>query len=219
MKKLVVAIIAALAIATLLAAGCGGSKSSSSPTAGSAQAILKANQAKMQGVKSFKINGTYTVTTPAAEVKTESASVTGEVQMESANDVRAHVTATPAGGGKPSEIYVVDGYQYSYNPNKGWSKSAVGSSSDLQASGIVTPSSISDLTKFAENMKLGPVQNGKYVLTFDYRHLGSVDAAACPGHEGTPERADHVDDLQDRQDQRAGRQRLHQGVAEGLGAW
>ena len=31
----------------------------------------------------------------------------------------------------------------------------------------MTPSSISDLTKFAENMKLGPVQNGKYVLTFD----------------------------------------------------
>ncbi len=167
MKKLVVAIIAALAIATLLAAGCGGSKSSSSPTAGSAQQILKASQTKMQAVKSFKINGTYTVTTPAAEVKTEGATVTGEVQMVSANDVRAHVTATPDGGGKPSEIYVVDGYQYSYNPNKGWSKSKVSSATDLQSSGIVTPGSISELTKFAENMKLGPVQNGKYVLKFD----------------------------------------------------
>lgn len=168
MKKVVVALIAALAIAAVLATGCGSGKSTSTPTAGGkAQSILKANQVKMQGVKSFKINGTYTVTTPSAEVKTESATFTGEVQMVSANDARAHVTATPSGGGKPSEIYVADGFQYTYDPNKGWSKSKVGSASDLTSSGIITPSSISELTKYAENMKLGPVQNGKYVLTFD----------------------------------------------------
>ena len=81
MKKLVAGIIVAFAIVALLVAGCGGSKSSSSPGAtGSAQDILKTNQAKMKDITSFKIQGDYTVTTPSAEVKTEKASLTGDVQ-------------------------------------------------------------------------------------------------------------------------------------------
>lgn len=188
MKKVVVVLIVALAIGAVVAAGCGSSKSGRTPTAGGkAQDILKANQAKMADVKSFKIDGTYTVTTPSAEVKTETATITGEVQMVGPNDVRAHVVATPSGGGKPSEIYVADGFQYQYDPNKGWSKSKVGSTSDLSSSGILTPSSIADLTKYAENMKLGPVKNGKYVLTFDIgaKFFDQVFKQAAQGAEGS----------------------------------
>ena len=167
MKKLFAGIIVAFAIVALLVAGCGGSKSSSSPgSTGSAQAILKANQAKMKDVSSFKVQGEYTVTTPSAEVKTEKASLAGDVQIVGTDDVRAHVTATPSGGGQGSEIYVVDGWEYTFNPNKGWTKSKA-QSGGLQSSGIITPNSISDMTKYAENVKLGPAENGKYVITFD----------------------------------------------------
>lgn len=167
MKKLAVVTIVALAVVALLVAGCGGGSKSSTPSAVSnAQAVLKNNQAKMQGTKSFKVKGSYTVNTPQAEVKTETQNFSGDIQVISGNSVSAHLTSTPSGGGAASEVYVVDGIEYTYTPNKGWEQRPLSSAGGL-SSGVITPNTISDLSKYAQKMKMTTDKSGAYVITFD----------------------------------------------------
>ncbi|PKQ28776.1 MAG: hypothetical protein CVT63_00970 [Candidatus Anoxymicrobium japonicum] len=163
MKKIGIVFVAAFVVATLFVAGCGGKKPVAS---NNAKDLLKKSQTKMKSVKSMKINGNYSVETPEAETKKESASFVAEIKRLGKDDADAHMTMTPESG-KAEEMFMVGGYAYNNDPASGWTKTKVGSSSDLQKSGVVTPDMISDMSKFAQNMRLDPEEGGKYVIAFD----------------------------------------------------
>jgi hypothetical protein len=165
MKKVAIGLLASLLIAAVLVAGCGGSKTTSKPVSSKAQDILTTNQGNMQDVKYVKMKGTATVNTPGAEVKTETTQIEAEMKVNGPKDSEVYMKTTESSGAV-SEVYVQDGYAYTYEPNAGWSKMKVDSGGGL-SSGNFTPEAISDLTKFAQAVTMKPEQNGKYVITFD----------------------------------------------------
>jgi hypothetical protein len=163
MKKVVIVIGMVLLLGALVAAGCGSSSSANKP-AGQAQQILKDNQAKMAGVKTVKMTGKATVQTPQSETKTDTVTYQAEMQVTSPSDVQMHMVATDSTG-KKSEMYVVGGYLYSFDANKGWTKEKVNGAS--VQSNLLTPSGVAGLAKYAENVKLSTGTPTQYVVTFD----------------------------------------------------
>jgi hypothetical protein len=162
MKKFFICTLAGLLVIAVIAAGCGGKSKTAKPSS-KAQDVLARNQKKMQDVKSLKMTGKATVLTPQSETKEESVTYQGEMAMVGNNEVEMHMVVTESSGEK-SEVYVVGGYVYNFDPARGWTKQKVAAGS--AEANLMTPTGISGLSKYAENMKLGASSGAKYVLTF-----------------------------------------------------
>ena len=162
MKKFFICTLAGLLVIAVIAAGCGGKSKTAQPSS-KAQDVLARNQKKMQAVKSLKKTGKATVLTPQSETKEESVTYQGEMAMVGNNEVEMHMVVTESSGEK-SEVYVVGGYVYNFDPARGWTKQKVAAGS--AEANLMTPTGISGLSKYAENMKLGASSGAKYVLTF-----------------------------------------------------
>lgn len=156
-------LVAAMLVTVLLVAGCG-SKSTTKKAGSPAQQVLDKSQTKMQGIQSLKMAGKATILTPQSETKTDAVTYTAEMKVLSKSDVEMHMVASQSNG-KKSEMYVVGGYLYSFDSAKGWTKEKVDTASQQQ--NFMTPSAMNNLTKYAENLKQGADQNGKYVISFD----------------------------------------------------
>ena len=161
MKKLMLAVVAALVVALLVVAGCG--KKSNAPT--SAQGILEKSQQASKEIKSLKASGSADVLTPDSEVKESKVAFDMEGNIISETEVQAKIVATDEKGEK-TEAYIMDGYAYSYNPDTGWVKQKVDSSQQL-TSGFMTPSQLTDLSKYAENLKKLPDEGNNFVISYD----------------------------------------------------
>lgn len=163
MKKVVLVSLALLLTAAIVVAGCG-NKSTSKKPGSQAQDVLAESQKKMEEIKSVKIAGKATVLTPQSETKEETVTYEGEMKVLSKDEVEMHMVATDSAG-KKSEVYLVGGYLYSYDPAKGWVKEKVSPTSTQST--LMTPTGVADLTKYAENMKMGTATDNQYVITFD----------------------------------------------------
>lgn len=166
MKKMYMVFLAALLVAALFLAGCGsGGSSGGKQSPDKAEDLLKSSQAKMEDVKAVKLKGTANVNTPGAETKTEKVDFEVAVNSPSKEDISMHMVSKESTG-KTTEMYVVNGWAYSNDPTTGWSKTKYQGSGGL-SSGVITPGSISDMTKYAKQLKLGPEEAGKYVISFN----------------------------------------------------
>lgn len=161
MRKVVLGSLVGLLIAAVVVAGCG---SSPKKPSSQAQQVLADNTKKMEDVKTVKLVGKATVLTPQSETKEESVTYEGEMKVVSKDDIEMHMVATDSAG-KKSEFYMVGGYLYNFDPAKGWVKQKVQAGSTEAA--LFTPTGVSDLTKYAENLKLGTSSADEYVITFD----------------------------------------------------
>jgi len=164
MKKVVIVSLAVLMIGAIIAAGCGSkaTKSASSP----AQQVLEKSQAKMQDVQTVKITGKANVLTPQSEVKKESYDFDASMKIISKDDVEMQMVAKDSAG-KMTAVYMLGGYVYTNDPTTGWTKQKATSSSGNATSSLLSPSGITELSKYATNMKLEPVQGGTYTVSFD----------------------------------------------------
>ena len=162
MKKLVLAIIAALLVAAVVVAGCG-KKEASAPKG--AQAILDKSQKASQEVKSLKSSGSADILTPQSEVKESKMTFVMEGNIVSESEVEARITASEDSG-KKTDVYIVGGYAYSFDATTGWVKQKVDSAQGL-GSGMLTPGQLTGLGKYAENLKELPEEGNNYVLSFD----------------------------------------------------
>ncbi len=161
MKKLVLAVVAAMLIAVVVLAGCG--NKSAAPT--SAQGILDRSQEASQDVESLKASGSADVLTPDSEVKESRMTFDMEGNIISETEVEAKIVATDDKGEK-TEAYVMDGYAYSYSATTGWVKQKVDSAAEL-GSGMMTPGQLADMSKYAENLEKLPDEGNNYVISFD----------------------------------------------------
>jgi len=163
MKKVVIVSLAVLMIGAIIAAGCGSkaTKSASSP----AQQVLEKSQAKMQDVQTVKITGKANVLTPQSEVKKESYDFDASMKIISKDDVEMQMVAKDSAG-KTTAVYMLGGYVYTNDPTTGWTKQKAQSSGNATSS-LLSPSGITELSKYATNMKLEPVRGGTYTVSFD----------------------------------------------------
>lgn len=163
MKKVVIVSLAVLMIGAIIAAGCGSkaTKSASSP----AQQVLEKSQAKMQDVQTVKITGKANVLTPQSEVKKESYNFDASMKIISKDDVEMQMVAKDSAG-KTTAVYMLGGYVYTNDPTTGWTKQKAQSSGNATSS-LLSPSGITELSKYATNMKLEPVRGGTYTVSFD----------------------------------------------------
>jgi uncharacterized protein YdeI (BOF family) len=165
MKKAVIVSLAVLLIGAAVAAGCGGksTKTASSP----AQKVLADSQAKMQEIQTVKLAGKAVVLTPQSEVKEESFDFTADMKLVSKDDVEMHMVAKDSTG-KPTDVYMVGGYIYTNDPTTGWTKQKAESSTSGSVSGsLMSPTGLTELSKYATNMKMVTDPSGKYVVSFD----------------------------------------------------
>lgn len=168
MKKSSVSVLAVILVAVLAASlfivGCGGGSSAEKEGDKGAAGILKSSQAKMENVKSVKLKGVAKVDTPGAEEKTETVEFEIAVSQPSKDDVQMHMVQHDSDG-QATEMYVMDGYAYTNDPTTGWSKTPYEGSGAL-SSGVVTPGSISDMTKYAKNLKIADDKEGRHSISF-----------------------------------------------------
>ncbi len=200
MKKFFICTLAGLLVIAVLASGCGGKQKTSKPS-GKAQDILARNQKKMQGVKSLKMTGKATVLTPQSETKEESVTYQGEMAMVGNDEVEMHLVTTESSG-ENSEVYVVGGYVYNFDPARGWTKQKVTAGS--AEANLLTPAGISGLSKYAENMKLGASSGGKHVLTFDvgsklfeqiFEQAAGSDSSTAPSSKAEKQLVESMKDM------------------------
>lgn len=161
MKKILIALLAVLLSTAVLAAGCG----KKSESAG-AKAILEKTQAASEKIKSLKANGEAVMSTPQSEVKETRMAFDMESNIISRSDVELRMTSTDESGAR-SDVYVVDGWAYTYSAGTGWIKQKVENAEELGAGALMTPGQVSEISKFAEKLEQLPDEGDNYVISFE----------------------------------------------------
>lgn len=187
MKKVLVTGVVVLLLAALLAgaglvAGCGGSSSTGgdqTPTK-----VLEESNKKMESVKSFKADGTYSINmggTEGSSTGTEASSVSFEmqVQMKGVNNYDARMVMK--GMGDNVDVYIRDGYAYYTVAGTGWVKQKMNETSNISA---FTPTEMKEFSKEAENLRFLPSDNEYYKVAFD---VSSEFFEKSLSQEGVPE--------------------------------
>ena len=162
MRKVLVALLLALMVTALIVAGCG--KSESDKSAEEAKDILAQSQAKMENVSSLKMAGSSSVEMTEAE------------QGEMDYDFEAVTLKTPdgqtefqmiaRGEGEELQTFIVGDYVYTYDPNSGWVKRKI-TGEDGLSTVAPTPDQLAEMSSYAENLRLLPEEDGRYVVAFD----------------------------------------------------
>ncbi|HEY5530791.1 MAG TPA: DUF6612 family protein [Candidatus Anoxymicrobiaceae bacterium] len=163
MKKLALAVLVALLVATIVVAGCG-KKESKAPTG--AQGILVKSQVAAKGIKSFKGNGAADVQTPQSESKETKITYNMQEKIVTSDEVQMSFSATQQNG-QQNFVYIMDGFMYSYSPAQGWEKQKVDSAQQVLGTSFVSPDQISEMSKYAQNLKKLPDEGNNYVLSFN----------------------------------------------------
>jgi len=163
MKKLSLVVLVALFVAVLVVAGCG-KKEPKAPTG--AKQILDKSQQVTKDIKSVKGSGSADVLMPQSEEKETKVTFNMESNVISKDDVEVYMVATEQAG-EETQVYLVGGYMYSYSPKTGWEKQKVQGAEDLTSAGLLSPSTVSDLSKYAQNVKQLPDEGNNYVISFD----------------------------------------------------
>jgi hypothetical protein len=161
MRKVLLVLVALLLVAVLVVVGCGKKDETES-----AQEIVNKSQEASESIKSLKATGRIDFKTPEAEEKEEKLDYEAEVNIVSEDDVQARIVATDDKGEK-NEAYLYEGYMYSYSPVAGWTKQKVENLEQLQSTGITSPSDLTELSKYAENLKKLPDEGNNYVISFN----------------------------------------------------
>jgi outer membrane lipoprotein-sorting protein len=162
MKKLALAVLVALLVATVVVAGCG-KKESKAPTG--AQGILAKSQEAVKSIKSFKGNGSADLKTPQSESKEAKYTYNMQEKIITSDDLQVSFSATQQNG-QQNLVYVMDGYMYSYSSAQGWEKQKVASAQQVLGTSFVSPDQISKMSKYAQNLKKLPDEGNNYVLSF-----------------------------------------------------
>lgn len=160
MKKFTIALLALFFVTSVVLVGCGKKKESTG-----AEAILKKSQAVADDIKSLRASGDAVINTPESEVQETKMTFEMEGNIISETEVNAKITAIDEDG-KRTDAYIVDGWAYSYSPTTGWVKQKVEDAQDFGAGALMTPNQISELSKYAEELKQLPDEGNNYVLSF-----------------------------------------------------
>ena len=193
MKKLGLAVIVALLIAAVVVAGCG-KKESKAPTG--AQAVLSKSQQASKNIKSFKAGGTADLQTPQSEVKANKITYDSQTKVITTSDVETALKATDDKG-KTTQVYIVGGYMYSFDTAQGWTKQKVENAEQLTGSNLFSPNQISEMGKYAKNLKQLPDEGNNYVISFDVGTKFFENALAGAGQSSSPSNAQASKDAMD----------------------
>lgn len=169
MKKVLVSTVVALLLVALLAAvgllaGCGGSSSSGNLTP---EQVLEQSNKKMESVKSFKANGSYSMKTGSATGTAPDAGAdafTYEMLVKLTGDKGFDGRMAIKGGGQDTDIYISDGWAYFEVEGTGWVKQKMDESGSISAP---TPADMAEFSKGAENLKLLPSDGEYYKISFN----------------------------------------------------
>lgn len=199
MKKALILIMAAVLAAAVLACGCGGSKKDE--TQGEAEKVLMESNKKMADVQTVKIAGSVLIEMPEAEEKEESY----DFEILSSNEGgEPQAQAVIRSGGQEFQTYVVGGWAYTNDPNRGWVKQQVDTLEDVSSSGVMTHEQLGQMSKYAENQRLLPDESGNYVVAFDVSEkffdeylsgFQEVPEGDAPGQEEASEVSGLLQDL------------------------
>jgi len=162
MKKVLVALLLTMIVAALLLTGCG--KSESDKSVEEAKDILVKSQAKMESVGSLKMAGSSSVEMTEAEQKEMEYDF--EAVTRKTSDGQTELQMIARGDGEELLTYVVGDYLYTYDPNSGWVKRKITGEDDLSTA-APTPDQLAEMSRYAENLRLLPEEDGKYVVSFD----------------------------------------------------
>lgn len=162
MRKFLVALLLALMVATLLLAGCGQSESDKS--AEEAKDILAKSQEKMDEVNSVKMTGSASV--EMTEAEQGSTEYDFEAVTQKTPDGQTELQMIAKGDGEDLQTYVLGGYAYTYDSNSGWVKRKI-TGADGVSTPAPTPDQLSEMSRYAESLRLMPEEDGKYVVAFD----------------------------------------------------
>jgi hypothetical protein len=159
MRKVLPIVIAALLAATFVAAGCG----KTAPKVGNAQKILEDSNKAMQSVKSYKAVGDISMYSNAPEAGKMNFEFEMQIQQTGPNDFAGRMTINSMG--QDMEMYMVNGYAYMNDPEKGWVKQPLSDFTDF--SKLASPADISDLGDAAQDPRILTEDSQFYKIAFD----------------------------------------------------
>jgi hypothetical protein len=154
MRRVVLLFTAALLAATLIVTGCG--TTTKKPTNDATQ-ILKDSRKAMLSVKSYKGTGSISLASSAQGASSMNVTFEMQIQQNGPKDLQGHIIMHSSG--QDMETYIANGYAYSKDPTKGWTKQPVGEVTDF--SKLATPADISKLGAAAKDARLIS-QSGEY---------------------------------------------------------
>lgn len=159
MRKVLPIVLAALLAAALIVAGCG----KTAPKVGDAQKLLEDSNKAMQSVKSYKATGTISMYSNAPDAGKMNFDFEMQIQQTGSNDFAGRMTMNSMG--QKTEIYMVNGYAYTNDPEKGWVKQPLSDLTDF--SRLASPADISELGDAAQNARILTEDSQYYNIAFD----------------------------------------------------
>lgn len=172
MRKLATVSLAMLLVIALFLAGCGGQKSSSSPSGqngsssgSNAAKILEESNQKMAGVKSVRATGAYkgNMLGSSAPGGSEAFDFAFDMSIDVSDKKAPRGTMTMKGMGQDTMVYLENGFAYVNVPAQGWGKTPVAESGLTSAS----PAEIQKFSKGAENLRVVSESGDTYKIAFD----------------------------------------------------
>ncbi|MBK5092733.1 MAG: hypothetical protein JJE48_04355, partial [Actinobacteria bacterium] len=159
MRKVLPIVLAALLAATLVVAGCG----KTTPKFGDAKKLLEDSNKAMQSVKSYKAVGDISIYSNAPEAGKMNFDFEMQIQQKSEKDFAGRMTMNSMG--QDIDMYMVNGYAYTNDPEQGWVKQPLSDLSDF--SRLASPSDISKLGDAADNTRILTEDSQYYKIAFD----------------------------------------------------
>lgn len=161
MRKVLLAVTAALLAITIIVAGCG----KTNQTVGDAQKLLKDSNKAMQSLKSYKAVGNINISSNASDQGATSVSFEMQIQQNGPKDFQGRMMVR--GLGKNMEVYIANGYVYTNEPEKGWVKQPLSSVTDFST--LASPADISKLADAATNARILTEDSQYYKIAFDLK--------------------------------------------------
>lgn len=153
-RRISIFAVAMLIMCAVLGAGCGTPPKS-------AKQILSESLKSMEKITSTKAIAEYTITSKSSS-GTDEMKLAMELELGNLKGKNLTGRMVTKSGKEKTEAYFKGGYIYTEVQGKGWVKSPT-SSGDIPAS----PTQISELVKYAENIRLVSEEDPFYVVSFD----------------------------------------------------
>jgi len=161
MRKIMLALAAALLTATLIVAGCGKTTTKTND----ATKILKDSNKAMQSVKSYKAAGSINMYGKSPDAGKMNLTFEMQIQQKGPKDFEGRMMLNSMG--QDMEIYMSNGYAYMNDPKKGWAKQPLGDFTDF--SKLASPADISKLGEAAQNTRILTEDSQYYKIAFDLK--------------------------------------------------
>lgn len=161
MRKIMLALVAALLAATLIVAGCG----KTTIKTNDATKILKDSNKAMQSVKSYKAVGSINMSGKAPDVRKMDFTFEMQIQQKGPKDFEGRMMLHLLG--QDMEVYMSNGYAYMNDPEKGWVKQPLADFTDF--SKLASPADMSKLGENAQNTRILAEDSQYYRIAFDLK--------------------------------------------------